>query len=504
MSQLKKLASQTVWYGLSNIAARFIFFLQTPIVTYLLPDAKGQQAYGEFTILYSGISLLNILFTYGMETAYFRFAAKKEDPEKLFNTSVSTLLFSTICLSLLFIAFRAPIARFIEQPGHPEYVTWAILIIAFDTLSAIPFARLRQQGRPRMYAAIKIAGILLNLLLTVFFLYFSARYITAHPDSAYAGWYQSHSKSGLLLLPNVAQSALTLLLLSGEWKGFRLSVDKELLGRLWRFGSPMIIIGLGGMINETMDRMMLLKLFPGDQEAAKIQVAIYGAAYRISIFVTLFIQAFRMSAEPFFFSQAEDRNAPSAYAQVMKWFVITLCIAFLFTSLYMDIWQYIISPSYRKGLHVVPVLLFANLCLGVYYNLTAIFKVTDHMRQATMITLMGAAITLIINFRFIPEYGMEACAWATCICYFSMMVVAYWRAQRLFAVPYPVRTIGFYLGLMLCLFFIHYLSIPLIDNFLLRIVYSSLLFFAFGMTVLYRERSTLSQLPFIGKYLSNK
>lgn len=504
MSHLKKLASQTLWYGLSNIAARFIFFLQTPIVTYLLKDIQGQQAYGEFTVLYTGISILNILFTYGMETAYFRFAAQKEEAGKLFSTSFGTLILSTLALSVLFILFRQPIANFIEQPAHPEYVSWAIFIIAFDTLSAIPFARLRQEGRPRKYAAIKISGIFLNLLLTVFFLYISGVYIDSHPDSGYAHWYGSHSKSGLLLLPNVAQSALTFLLLFAEWKDFRPAIDRALLQRLWKFGSPMIIIGLAGMVNETLDRMMLLKLFPGTPEEAKVQVAIYGACYRISIFVTLFTQAFRMSAEPFFFNHAQDRNAPETYALVMKWFVITLCIAFLFTALYIDIWQFIIPASYRGGMAVVPILLVANVFLGIYYNLSAIFKISDKMLQATLITLAAAALTLFINFRFIPEYGMMACAWATLSCYAFMMVAGYLRSQRLLQVPYPLRSIFLYMGLSGLLYVLHRAGHMAIQNYALRLVYDSAFMGVFLLFLLLRERDTLSGLPIVGKWLQKR
>lgn len=504
MSHLKKLASQTLWYGLSNIAARFIFFLQTPIVTYLLKDIRGQQAYGEFTVLYTGISILNILFTYGMETAYFRFAAQKEDPAKLFSTSFSTLSLSTLALSLLFIAFRQPIANFIEQPTHPEYVSWAVLIIAFDTLSAIPFARLRQESRPRKYAAIKISGIFLNLLLTVFFLYLSGLYIDAHPDSSYTHWYRSHSKSGLLLLPNVAQSVLTFLLLFAEWKDFRPAIDRPLLKRLWKFGSPMIIIGLAGMVNETLDRMMLLKLFPGSPEEAKVQVAIYGACYRISIFVTLFTQAFRMSAEPFFFSHAQEKNAPETYALVMKWFVITLCIAFLFTALYIDIWQFIIPASYRSGMAVVPILLVANVFLGIYYNLSAIFKITDNMRQATLITLSAAAVTLFINFRFIPEYGMMACAWATLSCYGFMMIAGYIRSQKLMKVPYPLPGMGLYLGLSAVLYILHRAGHSYVGSYALRLVYDTVFMGSFLLLLFVRERHTLSGLPIIGKYLQKR
>lgn len=501
MSHLKKLASQTLWYGLSNIAARLISFLQTPVITYLLKDVQGQQAYGEFVVLYTGISVLNVLFTYGMETAYFRFAAQKEDPKNLFRTSFGTLIFSTIGLGALFILFRQPIANFIEQPNHPEYVTWAILTIAFDTLTAIPFARLRQEGRPRKYAAIKVSGIILNLILTVFFLYVSGLYINNHPGSSYALWYQSHSKSGLLLLPNIAQSLLTFLLLFSEWKDFRMMIDRHLLKRLWKFGSPMIIIGLAGMVNETLDRMMLLKLFPGTPEEAKVQVAIYGACYRISIFVTLFTQAFRMSAEPFFFNHAQDRNAPETYALVMKWFVITLCTAFLFTSLYIDIWQFIIPASYRTGMAVVPLLLIANVCLGIYYNLSAIFKVTDKMLQATVITIIAAGLTLFINFRFIPQYGMMACAWATLICYGFMMVAGYFRSQQLMRVPYPLQSIFSYIGVSALLYGIHHTGLRYLHVYTLRLLYDSLFMGAFILFLLLRERQHLVGLPFVGKWL---
>lgn len=501
MSSLKNLASQTIWYGLSSIAAKFISYLQTPIITYLLPDSKGQQAYGDFTILYSGISLANIIFTYGMETAYFRFAAQKEDKARLFRTSFGALLSSTVLLSLLFIAFRMPIAQLIDQEAHPEYVTWAIIIIAFDTLSAIPFARLRQEGRPKKYAAVRVSGIVLNLILTVIFLYFSQQYADQHPSAAFSQWYASHSKGGLLLLPNVAGSALTFFLLYGEWKDFRWGVDPDLLRKLWKFGSPMIIVGLGGMINETMDRLMLLNLHSGTEAAAKIAVGIYGANYRIAIFITLFIQAFRMSAEPFFFKQAEEKNSPVTYALVMKWFVITLCLAFLFSSLYIDLWQYMNPASYRSGLKVVPILLAANVCLGIYYNLVVAFKVTDNMRKATYITLTGAAITLTVNFLFIPVYGMSACAWATFLCYFTMMVFAYFYGQRYFPVPYPIRGIGFYLVFAGLLFGIQQIWVHYVPGVLLHLLSGTALQLLFLAVLAHRERATLKKLPFAGKFL---
>ncbi len=501
MSSLKNLASQTLWYGLSSIAARFIGYLQTPIITYLLPDSKGQQAYGDFSILYSGISLANIVFTYGMETAYFRFSANKEDKQTLFRTSFSTLLLSTLLLSVLFILFRQPIANLLAQENHPEYITWAVIIIAFDTLSAIPFAKLRQENRPRKYAVIKVSGIILNLILTVFILYAGQKYVDAHPSSEFTLWYKSHSKGGLLLLPNIAQSVLTFFLLFREWKDFSFGIDKELLNKLWRFGSPMIIVGLGGMINETMDRLMLNEFYSGTEAAAKAAVGVYGANYRIAIFISLFIQAFKMSAEPFFFKQAAEKNAPATYAVVMKWFVITLCIAFLFTALFLNVWRNFIAPSYWSGLGIVPILLLANVCLGIYYNLIAGLKISDNMDKITYITLVGAALTLIINITFIPHYGMMACAWATLICYFTMMVLAYAVGQSYYPIPYPIRRICIYLTLMLVLFGVQILVNNSVNSSVAQLFSGIVLFSSFIMITFWLEREQMKKLPVIGKYI---
>lgn len=502
MSSLKNLASQTLWYGLSNIAARFIGYLQTPIITYLLPDSKGQQAYGDFSILYAGISMANIVFTYGMETAYFRFSANKEDKQELFRTSFSTLLLSTIALSVLFILFRQPIANVLAQNAHPEYITWAIIIIAFDTLSAIPFAKLRQEGRPKKYAAVKVSGILLNLVLTIFILYAGQKYVDAHPSSELTLWYKSHSKGGLLLLPNIAQSVLTFFLLFGEWKDFRFGINKELLNKLWRFGSPMIIVGLGGMINETMDRLMLNEYYSGTEEAAKAAVGVYGANYRIAIFITLFIQAFKMSAEPFFFKQASEKNAPATYATVMKWFVITLCVAFLFTALFLDFWKHLNPKTYWTGLNVVPLLLLANVCLGIYYNLIAALKISNNMDKITYITIIGAVITLLINITYIPLYGMMACAWATLICYFTMMLMAYSWAQKHYPIPYKLKRIGTYLSVMLLLYFVQVLVVKDERGLWVEWISGIVLFFSFIFLVFYLEKEQMKKMPIIGKYIA--
>ncbi|PZF73036.1 polysaccharide biosynthesis protein [Taibaiella soli] len=451
--------------------------------------------------MYSCISLANILFTYGMETAFFRFASSGEDKEKLFRTSFGSLLLSTIVLSIICVLLRKPMAHFVDMDAHPEYITWCVIVIALDALSTIPFARLRQQGRPKKYAAIRFVSIFVNLAFVIFFIYFSQKYAAAHPEAAYSIWYNSHSAAGLLVLANVAQSAVTFILLFNEWKDFRFPIDKELWLKLWNYASPMIIVGLGGMVNETVDRIMLLKLNSHTVDIAKSEVGIYNANYKIAIFITLFIQAFRMGAEPFFFNQAADKNAPKTYARVMKWFAITVCLAFLFTGLFLDVWKYMVGPAYRSGLGVVPILLFANVCLGIYYNLSVWYKITDNMRKGMYITLIGAAITFAINFAFVPTYGMYACAWATCICYFAMMIMSYFWGQKYFFVPYATKKILSYMVVMLLLFAVQRGVSHFTHSFALRLTSGIVLMGLFLLLVLRVEKEEMKKMPFIGKYI---
>ncbi len=501
MASLKKLAGQTAWYGVSNIGARFLNYILTPIVTYLLHTKSGQAEYGDYSVLMATISFVNVVYTYGMETAYFRFSGSGTDRNGLFQTTFSSLLFSTLLLSIGIILFRDQAVTFLGINSHPEYITWCVFIIAIDTMAAIPFARLRQEERPRKYAFTKVAGIFVNIFLTLFFLYYSPYFIASHHGSAYARWYSGYNNTGFLLLANLLQNIVTFLLLWKEWRGFRFGFDRVLWKKIIIYASPMIIVGLGGMVNETIDRIMLRKLLPVGEEAAKIAVGIYSANYKLAIFITLFIQAFRMSAEPFFFAQSADKNAPKTYARVMKWFVITLCTAFLFTALYLDVWKYFVGASYRNGLGVVPVLLSANLALGIYYNLSVWYKITDKMYMGIYITLIGAAITLILNYAFIPAYGMYACAWATFAAYGSMMVVSYFMGQRYFPVPYPVKKLLAYIVVMLVLFFIEKAVMYFTGIVIIRLAAATVLMLVFLRLVMAAEKSELKGMPLIGRWV---
>lgn len=505
MASIKKLAGQTIWYGFSNILARLLNVLLTPLYTYILHTPRGQADFGDFTLIYSGISFANIVYTYGMETAFFRFSSNKEvDKKILYETSLSSLIISTIFFSLLIFTFSSQLAAFAGFPDHVEFIRLSTLIIAVDTLAALPFARLRQDGRPRKYAVVRVVGIIVSIVLNVWFIAFSPAWVSAHPHNVYSDWFRTCSNPELIMIANLAGSLTTLLMLFEEWSGFRFRFDAELWKKIISYSAPFIIIGLGGMINETVDRIMLRRLLPVDDQSAKIAVGIYSANYRISIFITLFIQAFRMSAEPFFFAQSSDKQAPATYARVMKWFVITLCFAFLFSALFLDVWQYFIGDSYRSGIGVVPILLYANIALGIYYNLSVWYKITAQLKWGVIITLIGAALTLVLNYVFIPEYGMWACAWATFTAYVTMMVLSYVIGQRHLRVPYELGKLLGYIGIITAFFMLQRIVVHFTEGagyaFPVRLLTGAILMLCFMAVLGKTERKELQSLPLIGRF----
>lgn len=509
MAAIKQLAGQTLWYGGSNIGARLLNYLLTPLITYLLQDAKGIQDYGDISLIYSWIAVLNILFTYGFETGFFRFSNKEGiDNNKLFNTAFGSLLLSSTLLIVAIACFRLPINNFLNLNGHPEYIVWCLILIGLDAVSSIPFARLRQENRPKKYAFVKVSGILVNILFTLLFLVFIPKYIAHnHQDTGIAHWYNGHNRVGLLILANLLQNLFVFLVLFQEWRHFKFKADMDLWKQIFKFSSPMIIIGLAGMVNEVMDRQMLAKCLPLPEPSIKRLVGIYSANYKLAIFITLFIQAFKMAAEPFFFNQTKEKNPQLTYAKVLKWFVITLCIAFLFTALYLDVWTHLIGRAYRSGIGIVPILLFANICLGMYYNISVWYKITDRMRMGLYITLMGAIITFIGNIVFIPKWGMYAAAWTTMICYATMVVVTYFVGKKYYPVPYPVKKILTYLTVMLLLFFAKVLVNSLtvhaseVLRLVIRLVSATGLMGLFLLLVLKVEKAEMKGMPIIGKYL---
>jgi O-antigen/teichoic acid export membrane protein len=441
-----------MWYGLSSIAARFISYLLTPYLTLKLTEA----AYGEQAIVYSFIPFLNVMVTHGMETAYFRFGSK-ENEEKIYHTSSFSMILVTAMVVSCLLIWGAPIANLLQINLHPEYIKLVALVVVLDALTTIPFSRLRLQERPKKYAFIKVGGILINIFATYALISLLPQYANAHKESFIASLHKEGFEVGYILIANVLQNIFVLLLLQKEIRALRFNIDFKLWGQMMIYAMPLILVGFGGMINETMDRIMLgWWANGGSPEANKALVGTYSACYKLAILITISIQAFRMGAEPFFFKQAQSDNAQKTYARVMKFFVITLCIMFLGVVLYLDIWKlFIQKPSMYVGLSVVPILLIANMCLGVYYNLSVWYKLSNKTMAGAWITLLGALITIIVNYIAIPHFGYMASAWATLLCYGTMMIVSYQWGQRVYFIPYATKKMIAYFVICLLLYGIH-------------------------------------------------
>ena len=455
MSSIKKLAGQTMWYGVSSIAARFINYLLTPYLTYTLAKTSD---YGKMGLIYSAVPILNIIFTYGFETTYFRFASKKEFKYSLYSTSALSTIFSTILFTFLLWLGRDTFTNVVGLNDVPAIVHISIFVIAFDALSTIPFARLRGRRRPKKFAFVKISGILVNIFFTWFFI----SYCPAHADKISNGllfsvFYSSDTNPIVyVLLANLIQAVFTLILLSRELATIRLKFNVTLWKQMMIYSLPLIVVGMGGMINETFDRLMLRWWLPGSVTFREQEVGIYNACYKLSILITLFIQAFKLGAEPFFFKQAEGENPQRIYARVMKFFVIVICVMFLAVSLFIPVWKYFIGPKYWSGLKVVPILLLANMFLGIYYNLSIWYKLTHKTISGAYITLIGSVITLVINFIFIPFFGYMACAWATFFCYGSMMVLSFIWGKKRTRIPYAWKKLCAYIAIVVLLYFMRW------------------------------------------------
>jgi len=507
LAGIKQLAGQTVWYGLSNVGRKMLYFLLTPLLTYLLKDSKGMVDYGNMSLIYAWIAVANIVFTYGMETAYFRFSNQNGvDKNNLYRTSLSSILATTVFLCAIICWFRNPIQQFLQINNHSEYIVWVAVLIGLDTLSAIPFAKLRQENRPIKYAFINLFSIVCNISFIIIFIVYLPRWVDAHPHNAFSIWYKTKDRLGFIILANVFENMIQWFLLFKEWKSFRFKIDVQLWKRLVNYSTPMIVIGLAGMVNEVMDRQFLDKWLPFSVDKNKTILAIYSANYRLAIFISLFIQAFKMAAEPFFFNQSRGKNAPALYARIMKWFVITLAIAFLFTALFLDIWKILIirSAPYRTGIGVVPVLLLANICLGVYYNLSVWYKLTDKMRMGLYITLIGAAITVAGNYFFIPHFGMYASAWTTFICYCSMMIICYLVGKKYFPVPYRVKKIIAYWAVMLLLYFVRVGVSCISHSLIVELIVGIVLMSLFLLLVFWAEKEEIRAMPQLSRFLKKR
>ncbi len=440
MSNLRALAGQTALYGLSTIVGRMLNYLLVPLYTRLfLP-----QEYGVVTDLYALVAFMNVVFTYGMETAYFRRAAEKGDTA--YGTAFWSLTVSSVVFTALLLLGADPLAAALRYPEHPEYIRWFALILGLDALAVIPFARLRQQQQALRFALLKIINIVLNTGLNLFCLlllpYWQKEGIAPALTDAL---YYPEMGVGYIFLVNLIANGITLLTLVPSFPRFRRSFDPALWREMFVYGLPLLPAGLAGMVNETFDRVLLKYLLPGTVQQNLYQVGIYGAVYKIAMLMSLFTQTFRTAAEPFFFQNAKALNAKQIYVQVMNYFVLAGCLIFIGVMLFLDIVKGFVGDAYHSGLGVVPVLLLANLMLGIYYNQSVWYKLADKTRYGMWFSLFGALLTIALNFALIPWLGYMGSAWATLVVYAAMAVMSYFYGQKHYPVPYQTGKILSYI-----------------------------------------------------------
>ncbi|MES2762722.1 MAG: oligosaccharide flippase family protein [Bacteroidota bacterium] len=485
---LKKLASQTAVYGLGSILPRVATFLYSFILTHVFKEPAELSANTEF---YAYMSFLNILFTYGMETAFFNFSNKIENKNSVYSTALISIFSSSIILSLIFIGFSGSVAEFIKEPNHANFVIWCVLIVATDAIMAIPFAKLRQTNQPRRFAGLKLLNVTIFLLISIFFFNICKPAFYNHPESDLAKWYNPEIGVGYTFIASLIANAVTLLFLAKEFLSIQYIFDKELWKKMLLYAWPLLILGFAGMINETFDRFILKYLLP--QSIAQHELGVYGACYRIAMLMSIFTTAFKYAAEPFFFSNANSKEPKKLNAVVMKYYVIFCLFLFLGTMMNLPWLQYAISEKFRTGLGVVPVLLMANLCMGIYWNLSIWFKLTGQTKYGAGITILGAMVTLIINFMFIPKFGFMACAWATLAAYSIMMILSYMLGQKHYPIKYNLRSIFVFTFLALGFYFISTFYSNM-ESTILKLVLNNILFGLFALIFYKLEFDNLKKL----------
>lgn len=433
MSLIRKFAGETAIYGSSSILGRLLqYVILTPYLTRVFADAE----YGVIQIVYTYAGILIVLFTYRMETAFFRFGSKEGQMDRAFSTASWSLLATTLAFVGLGIVFLAPLSEALNFPNHPEYLLLLLAITALDTFAALPFARLRLENRPLRFAAARILQILLNIA----FLFLLLEY------------WQVEDRIGAVFWANLLANGLVLVLLLPVFFRVQLQFDAVLMRKMLGYAMPLVVVGVAAVVNQLIALPLMETWLPGNLEENRAQAGIYGAALKLAVLMNLFTQAFNYAAEPFFFRNADRSDAREQYAHIARLFTLAGCLAFLGVTLYMDLIKHLIGPEFRAGIGIVPIVLMAYLFLGLYYNFSAWFKLTDRTWVGAVISLTGVAITLGVNYWTLPRWGYSGAAWAALACYGFMALASYWSGHRVYPIPYRMDRMLWYVTWALVVF----------------------------------------------------
>tara|TARA_B100000678_G_scaffold153126_1_gene127837 strand:+ start:178 stop:1632 length:1455 start_codon:yes stop_codon:yes gene_type:complete len=438
---LQRLFKQTFIYGLATVLPRILTFLLTP---FFITQLKSAEDYGLYSLIMAFMVLGNVVLSYGMETAFFRFINKKENSKEVLQTGLTSLFVSTLIFCLLGNIFASHISSLLEI--NLIYIRFIIAILSLDALVVIPFAALRQEGKSIKYGIIKIVNVVINVVsVVVFFLVF------AKLDPNNSNWindilYQKN-KVHYIFTANVIASFVTFLVFIPMYFNTKLKFNSVLFKQMFRYALPILIAGIAFSVNEVFDKIILKYLLP--ENIAERTIGIYAACYKMGVFMSLFITAFKLGVEPFFFHHAEQKNAKKTYADITLYFTILGSFILLFILVYTDWLKYILIPNkeYWEALVIVPFILLGNLCLGIYHNLSVWYKVSDQTNYGAIISSLGAIITLTLNFWLIPEIGYKGAAIATLAAYSVMMFTSYFIGRKKYPIPYNLKKIGLYLGL---------------------------------------------------------
>ena len=440
MGLYKNLFKQTAIYGLATVIPRMFSFLLVPLYTNLLP----KDEYGKVTIIFSWMIFFNVILAYGMETAFFRFYNKEENKKTVVETSMVSIFWTTLLFLVVALLFRTSLA---DWSGiDSQYITYSIWILALDALVIIPFSKLRAFQRPIMYAIIKIGNVLVNLLLSILFLIYLPKLAVSHPTGIISTFYIENFQVGYIFLANIIASLLTFVVLSPDYVFLKWKFDFSLWKKMMVYALPILVAGIAFAINEQFDKILLSKLLP--KNIADAEVGVYSACYKLGLFMVLYRTAYTLGIEPFFFSHASNENAPQTYAMVTKYFVIFGSFIMLSVIVFADLFKLImINESYWVAMKVVPLIILANFCLGIYTNLSVWYKLIDKTYIGAYISIAGAIITLVLNFLLIPSHSYVGSAIATLAAYGSMMLISYYLGNKYYPIPYDFKKIGGYLGL---------------------------------------------------------
>lgn len=448
MAGLKSLAKDTVIYGLSSIVGRFLNYLLVPLYTAKLTVESG--GYGVITNVYSYTALLLVILTYGMETTFFRFSNKpEEDPKKVYSTILMSVGFTSILFVAAVLLFLNPISSALGYVKHPEYIGVMAMVVAMDAFQAIPFAHLRQQKKAIKFASLKLLFIILNIGLNLLYFVVLPALYKSYPDVV-GLIYSPTIGVGYAFFLNLVCTSIIMLCLLPELRGFKYVFDKALLKRMLKYSMPILILGIAGILNQTADKILFPFLSKGDD--ATSQLGIYGAASKIAMIMAMITQAFRYAYEPFVFGKSNDKDSKATYAVAMKYFLIFTLLAFLMVVGYLDIIKYIIAPGYWEGLKVVPIVMAAEIMMGVYFNLSFWYKLIDKTMWGAVFSGIGCAVLIAVNVLFVPQYGYMACAWGGVAGYGTAMLLSYIIGQKVYPINYPLKDITIYVAISAILF----------------------------------------------------